>query len=300
MSSDTIELVIAPRTRDLGDGFTVRRALPDPRRGMIGPFIFFDQMGPATLAPGQGLDVRPHPHIGLATITYLFEGEILHRDSLGVVQPIRPGEVNWMTSGQGIVHSERTAPEHRVSGSSIFGIQLWVALPKEHEEVAPSFAHYDASEMPFIEERNLRVHLITGTLFGARSPVKTLSEMFYADALMQPGSSFSLPAEHEERGIYVARGAVDVDGTRYEAGQLLVLAKRNAVTIAASEAARVLLLGGDPMESPRYIWWNFVSSSKERIAQAKEDWRAQRFGQVPRETEFIPVPEGNTAPVMYP
>jgi redox-sensitive bicupin YhaK (pirin superfamily) len=296
----SIELVIAPRTRDLGDGFQVRRSLPDPRRGMVGPFIFFDQMGPTTLQASKGLDVRPHPHIGLATITYLFEGEILHRDNLGVVQPIRPGEVNWMTAGQGIAHSERTPDELRKTGGPVFGIQLWVALPKTHEEVAPSFVHYAANEMPFIEDHKLRVHLIAGSLFGAKSPVRTLSELFYADAQMDSGASLLLPPTHEERAAYVAIGQVEVDGVKHDAGQLLVFAKGQDATIAASQDSRVLLLGGDPMESPRYIWWNFVSSSKDRIEQAKADWRAKRFPAVPNEHEFIPLPEGAPGPVMYP
>jgi redox-sensitive bicupin YhaK (pirin superfamily) len=300
MSASAIDLVIAPRTRDLGDGFHVRRALPDPRRGMVGPFIFFDQMGPASMPAGKGLDVRPHPHIGLATITYLFEGEILHRDSLGVVQPIRPGEINWMTSGQGIVHSERSSPEVRANGGSLFGIQLWVALPKQHEEVAPTFTHYEASDMPFIEDHKLHVRLIAGSLFGAKSPVNTLSEMFYADAVMEKGGTLVLPPDHDERAAYVATGEVEVDGEKHESGQLLVFGKDQNVTITALENARVLLLGGDPMDGPRYIWWNFVSSSKERIAQAREDWRAQKFPAVPMETEFIPVPDGATGPVSYP
>jgi len=300
MIAPSIDLVIAPRTRDLGDGFHVRRALPDPRRGMVGPFIFFDQMGPTSLPAGKGLDVRPHPHIGLATITYLFDGEIFHRDSLGVVQPIRPGEINWMTAGQGIVHSERTSAEIRTTGGPLFGIQLWVALPKRHEEVAPSFAHYESSQMPFIEDRKLRVHLIAGSLFGSKSPVPTLSEMFYADAAMDNGGVLVLPEGHEERAAYVARGELEVDGVKHSSGQLLVFSKELAVTMTATQDSRVLLLGGDPMDGPRYIWWNFVSSSKERIEQAKEDWRAQRFPAVPSETEFIPVPDGASGPVSYP
>jgi redox-sensitive bicupin YhaK (pirin superfamily) len=300
MTHPSIQTVITPRTRDLGDGFTVRRALPSQQHGMVGPFIFFDQMGPVTLPPGHGLDVRPHPHIGLATITYLYEGEILHRDSVGSVQPIRPGEVNWMTAGRGIAHSERTAPEHRVSGSGIFGIQVWVALPKQHEEVEPSFVHHKAHELPSMDEGDVSVHLIAGTLFGARSPVPTLSEMFYADATLKAGATLGMPKEHEERGVFVTHGAIEVGGDRYEPGQMLVFGSKQDVAIRAPEAARVLLFGGEPMESSRYIWWNFVSSSKDRIAQAQEDWRAKRFPGVPDETEFIPLPEGSPGPVSYP
>jgi redox-sensitive bicupin YhaK (pirin superfamily) len=300
MTHPAIKTVITPRTRDLGDGFLVRRALPSQQHGMVGPFIFFDQMGPVALPPGNGLDVRPHPHIGLATITYLFEGEILHRDSVGSVQPIRPDEVNWMTAGRGIVHSERTAPEHRVSGSPVYGLQVWVALPKQHEEVAPSFVHHKPHELPLIEDRNVRLHLIAGTLFGARSPVPTLSEMFYADVMLEPGAKLGMPNEHDERAVYVTHGAIEVGGNRYEPGQMLVFGSQQDVTIEASQAARVVLFGGDPMEGPRYIWWNFVSSSQERIAQAQEDWRAMRFPRVPDETEFIPLPTGGAGPVSYP
>ncbi|HLT89516.1 MAG TPA: pirin family protein [Woeseiaceae bacterium] len=300
MTDPLVDTVIVPRSRDIGD-FEVRRALPSSRRRMVGPFVFFDQMGPAVLAPGKGLDVRPHPHIGLATVTYLFEGEILHRDSLGSVQPIEPGEVNWMTAGRGIVHSERSDERQRREESPLFGIQVWVALPKAAEETEPAFAHHGADELPVFEDDGARVRLIAGTLAGQRSPVRTFSEMFYADAVLSAGGRLPVSPEHEERAIYVATGAVEIAGQRFEAGRLLVLHPGDTVMIAAPEAARVLLLGGAPMDGPRHIWWNFVSSSRERIQAAAEDWRAGRFDRVPGETEFIPLPDRPLPPpVDYP
>lgn len=300
-----LETIIVPRTRDLGDGFEVRRALPSVRRRMVGPFIFFDQMGPAVFRSGHGLDVRPHPHIGLATVTYLFEGEILHRDSLGTVQSIRPGAVNWMVAGRGIAHSERTPPELRPTGGRLFGIQIWVAVPKEKEETAPSFAHTPAEALPVMEDGGARVRLIAGSAFGARSPVGTLSELFYADVALTAGARLPVSPSHEERAVYVVDGAVELGGQTYAAGQLLVLRPRVDVLLAATApaGARVLLFGGEPMDGPRHIWWNFVSSSRERIEQAKEDWKAGRMGPVPGETEFIPLPDPEPAPggvVRYP
>jgi redox-sensitive bicupin YhaK (pirin superfamily) len=299
-SSAALETVIVPRTRDLGDGFQVRRALPSVQRRMVGPFVFFDQMGPTVLRAGTGLDVRPHPHIGLATVTFLFDGEILHRDSLGTVQPIRPDEVNWMTAGRGIAHSERTPPENRRTESRLFGIQTWVALPKEHEETEPTFAHHGAADLPVVAGEGKRVRLIIGALYGARSPVRVFSEMFYADAALDPGARLEIPADHEERALYVAEGRIEVDGAAYDAGQLLVFRPGDPVTIAAADRSRALLLGGEPMDGPRHVWWNFVSSSKERIEQAKADWKAGRFPPVPGETEFIPLPEEKPADVHYP
>ncbi|HEX7061009.1 MAG TPA: pirin family protein [Woeseiaceae bacterium] len=298
-SADPVGIEIVPRTRDLG-GFEVRRALPSSQARMVGPFVFFDQMGPAVLAPGQGLDVRPHPHIGLATVTYVFEGEILHRDSLGSVQPIRPGEVNWMTAGRGIVHSERSDDAQRRAESKLFGIQTWVALLKAEEETEPAFAHHGADELPQIEDGGARVRLITGSLYGERSPVRTHSGMFYADAQLAAGSRLPVPAEHEERAIYVATGAVDIAGRTFDAGRLLVLRPGDEITVSSVAPARVMLLGGEPMDGPRHVWWNFVSSSEERIHAAAEDWRAGRFPRVPGETEFIPLPEGPPPPVRYP
>jgi redox-sensitive bicupin YhaK (pirin superfamily) len=296
----SVETTIVPRERDLGDGFTVRRALPAVERRMVGPFIFFDQMGPALLQDGQGLDVRPHPHIGLATVTYLFEGEILHRDSLGTMQVIQPGAVNWMTAGRGIVHSERTPPQVRTQSSKLFGIQTWVALPKAHEEAEPSFAHHDVSELPVFDDAGVTVRLIAGTLFGQRSPVKTFSEMFYADAMLPPGSRLALDAGHEERAVYVAEGAAQIERARFPAGQLVLLRPGNTIVIEAPEHARLVLLGGEPLDGPRHIWWNLVSSSADRIRQAAEDWQAGRFPAVPDETEFIPLPEPPYRPVTYP
>jgi redox-sensitive bicupin YhaK (pirin superfamily) len=280
-----------PRTRDLGDGFEVRRALPSAQRRMVGPFVFFDQMGPVVLGEGRGLDVRPHPHIGLATVTYLFDGEILHRDSLGNAQPIRPGAVNWMTAGRGIVHSERTPPELRAGGSSLFGIQTWVALPKGREEIEPGFAHHGADALPVIEDDGKRLRLIAGSLYGERAPVDVFSEMFYADAALPGAARLDLPAEHEERAAWVAEGRIEVGGDVFDAGRLLLFRSGEMVAIRALDPARLILFGGAAMDA-RHVWWNFVSSSAERIEQAKADWKAGRFGKVPGdETEFIPLPE---------
>ncbi len=285
-----LETVIVPRTRDLG-GFEVRRVLPAAQRRMVGPFTFFDHMGPTTFAPGTGIDVRPHPHIGLATVTYLFEGEILHRDSLGSVQPIRPGAVNWMTAGSGIAHSERTPPELRAAGAALHGIQAWVALPGDSEECEPDFVHHPAADLPAIEEDGARVLLIAGSLRGRRSPVRTLSELFYADASLEAGARFLLPAEHAERALYLVSGRVKIGGEAFEPGRLLVFRGRDEIPIEAHAASRAMLLGGQPLDGPRHIWWNFVSNSKERIEQAKADWKAGRFAPVPGESEFIPLPE---------
>jgi len=290
-AADSIEMVIVPRARDLG-GFEVRRALPSARKQMIGPFIFFDQMGPALMQPGQGIDVRPHPHIGLATVTWLFDGSIYHRDSLGSSQPISPGELNWMTAGRGIVHSERTAPPDLARERKVFGIQSWVALPKQHEETAPGFDHVAANALPVIDERGISVRIIAGSLYGATSPVKTHTEMFYADVQMAAGTALPLPVEHEERGVYVAEGEIEVAGQSFEEGRLLVFRPGDAITLRARGNARVMLLGGEPMDGPRYIWWNFVSSSKDRIEAAKDDWKQARFAIVPGdEKDFIPLPD---------
>ena len=299
-----LEIVIVTRVREIVDGFKVRRALPSAKRRMVGPFIFLDQMGPEVLRANRGLDVAPHPHIGLATVTYLFEGELMHRDSLGTVQPIRPGEVNWMTAGSGIAHSERTPQEMRLSGSELFGIQSWVAMPKRYEESDPAFSHHGADELPIVEGEGKRVRLVTGSLYGAQSPVQTLSEMFYADITLVEGARLPVPAEYEERAAYIVEGSVELlpdDGT-YSAGQLLVFKPGAEIILRAPEtsAARMMLLGGAPMDGARHIWWNFVSSSKERIEQAKEDWRMGRFAPVPEETEFIPLPGSGPSIVRYP
>jgi redox-sensitive bicupin YhaK (pirin superfamily) len=282
---------ILPRTRDLGDGFAVRRVLPATERRMVGPFIFFDQFGPIELPAGRGLDVRPHPHIGLATVTYLFEGSITHRDSLGFVQPIAPGDVNWMTAGRGIVHSERSDSESRNRPQPLSGIQIWVALPTRHEEIAPAFVHYPGATLPLLESEGKSVRVVAGTLFDRTSPVETLSDLFYAAVTLTPGSVLPLDMRHEERAAYLLEGTVEIEGRSFAPGRLLVFTPGHAVAIQASAPARLLLLGGEPMDGPRHIWWNFVSSRTDRIEQAKADWKAGRFAPVPGETEFIPLPE---------
>jgi redox-sensitive bicupin YhaK (pirin superfamily) len=282
--------IIDPRVHDLG-GFSVRRVLPHVSARHVGPFVFFDHMGPARFAPGNGIDVRPHPHIGLATVTYLFEGAIQHRDSLGSVQTIRPGDVNWMTAGRGIAHSERTPAEERAAGHALHGIQVWVALPQHAEEAEPSFHHHGAATLPRIDRDGVAMRLVVGTAFGERSPVLTFSEMFYLGAEFAPGSVLRLPPEHAERGVYVADAAVTIDGVEVPPGHLAVLAPGGEAEIRAREAARVILFGGAPLDGERHLWWNFVSSSRERIERAKADWVASRFGQIPGETEFIPLPE---------
>ncbi|HEV2550528.1 MAG TPA: pirin family protein [Stellaceae bacterium] len=287
-----VEMAILPRTRDLGDGFTVRRVLPFAKRRMVGPFIFFDAMGPTVFRAGTGLDVRPHPHIGLATVTYLFDGEILHRDSLGNVQPIRPGEVNWMVAGSGIAHSERTDAVLRQKETRLCGIQSWVALPREHEEMAPLFSHHGTPTLPLIEGRGKRVRLIAGAMSGKKAPVETFSPMFYADATLEQGERVVVPAEYEERATFLVSGAVAVDGETHAAGQLLLFRAGAEIALtAAGGAARLMLLGGDPLEGPRHIWWNFVSSRPERIETAKSDWKNGRFARVAGDNDFIPLPE---------
>lgn len=286
-----VELVLNAPMRDLGDGFTVQRALPAPQRRTVGPFVFFDSMGPHRFPAGGGLDVRPHPHIGLATVTYLFEGEILHRDSLGNAQVIRPGEVNWMIAGRGIVHSERTPQRTRADSSSLAGLQIWIGLPQREEQMPPHFAHHGAAELPQLEHAGVHLRLIAGTLAGARSPVQTLSPMFYADAQLDPGATVELDDEHAERAIFVSQGSVRIDGQPLDTGRMVVLRPARRVRAHAEHGARLLLLGGAPLDGPRYVWWNLVSSSRERIQRAAEDWRAGRFDPVPEETEFIPLPD---------
>jgi len=286
----SIRTIIDPRVHDLG-GFSVRRVLPHVDARHIGPFVFFDHIGPARFAPGNGIDVRPHPHIGLATVTYLFEGAIQHRDSLGSVQTIRPGDVNWMTAGRGIAHSERTPAEERAAGHALHGVQVWVALPRDAEEIEPSFHHHGAAALPLIERDGVSLRLVVGTALGERSPVLAFSEMFYLGAEFSPGSSLRVPPEHAERGVYVADAPITIDGIEVAPGMLAVLAPGLEVEIRAAVAARVIVFGGAPLDGERHLWWNFVSSSRERIEQAKQDWRAARFGQVTGETEFIPLPE---------
>lgn len=285
-----LETLIVPRARDIG-GFEVRRALPAAGRRMVGPFVFLDQMGPAEFITGQGIDVRPHPHIGLATVTYLYEGEILHRDSLGTVQPIRPGDVNWMTAGRGIAHSERTGPDVRVSGGPLFGIQSWVALPKALEDTAPSFVHVPKADLPTVEGEGKRIRVVAGELYGVRSPVEAAWETIYADVILEPGASLPVDATHEERAIYTLSGSIVIAGERFEPGRLLVFRPGDAITVTADGAARFLLLGGDPMDGPRHVWWNFVSSDLDKIEDAKARWLNGGFPAVPGESEFIPLPE---------
>lgn len=293
---DAIDTVIVPRARDLG-GFEVRRALPAPKRQMVGPFIFFDQMGPAEFVTGQGIDVRAHPHIGLATVTYLYKGRLHHRDSLGTDQWIEPGAVNWMVAGHGITHSERTDGAARAAPMSLLGIQTWVALPKDAEDDPAAFQHAPAADLPLIDGKGKELRLILGTAYGETAPVETASEMFYADALLQPGASLPLPDDHEDRGIYVVHGSITVAGQDFDAGQMMVFRPGDRISLRAGEqGARLMLLGGATLEGPRHIWWNFVASSRERIDAAKEAWRAGdwahgRFRLPPGDdAEFIPLP----------
>lgn len=287
---DALEMVIVPRARDIG-AFEVKRALPYMKRRMVGPFIFLDQMGPANMAPGAGMDVRPHPHIGLATVTYLFDGAIMHRDSLGNVEEILPGAMNLMTAGRGIAHSERSPDIQRRDGQRVYGIQSWVALPKAHEETAPTFQHFGAEGLPIVEDKNVRARVIAGSAFGAKSHVTTLSDWFYVDVALGAGATAPLDPDHEERAIYLSEGEIEIAGERFEASKLLVFRPGDRITVKAVKPSRMMFLGGAALEGPRYVWWNFVSSSEERIEQAKEDWKQGRFDKVVGETEFIPLPE---------
>ena len=294
---DAIETVIIPRARDLG-GFEVRRALPSVARQMVGPFIFFDQFGPSEFLTGQGMDVRPHPHIGLGTVTYLLQGRIHHRDSLGTDQWIEPGAVNWMKAGQGITHSERTDGAVRQSGQTLFGLQTWLALPQTMEDDPAAFVHTPEAQLPVLEGEGKTVRLILGHAWGARAPMAPPSEMFYADAILGPGAAIPLPDDHEDRGVYILQGEVTVAGQTYPAGQMLVFRPGDRISLrAGARGARLMLLGGATMDGPRYIWWNFVASSKDRIAAAKEAWRAGdwahgRFRLPPADdAEFIPAPD---------
>jgi len=288
-SCDALELVIIPRARDIG-GFNVRRALPHGKRQMVGPFIFFDQMGPVQFIAGQGMDVRPHPHIGLATVTYLFDGRIMHRDSEGNALEITPGAMNLMTAGSGIAHSERTPGDARAMGQKMSGIQSWIALPKAAEEIAPSFQNFAADNLPVIEDGSLRARVIAGNVFGKQAPVGMHSDWFYAEVVLDAGATAPLDADHEERAIYVVDGEIEIAGDKFEGPRLLIFRPGDKITVRAVTWTRMMFLGGAALEGPRYIWWNFVHSSKERIEQAKEDWKTGRFKQVPDETEFIPLP----------
>jgi redox-sensitive bicupin YhaK (pirin superfamily) len=290
-ATPAIANVIDARKRDLG-GFEVRRLLPSVARRLVGPFIFFDHMGPVAFARGAGIDVRPHPHIGLATVTYLFEGELIHRDSLGSHQAIRAGDINWMMAGRGIVHSERTSPERRQEGSRLHGLQLWVALPTTHEESEPSFHHHPGATLPERNQGGVRLRVLAGTAYGVTSPVETLSPLFYVDVAMASGSELPLPTEHEERAAYVVDGVLHCGAERAEAGRMLVFAGGAKAILRAGEVTRVVLVGGAPLDGSRHIFWNFVSSSQERIARAKRAWKDGRFPKVPGdEVEFVPLPE---------
>jgi redox-sensitive bicupin YhaK (pirin superfamily) len=282
--------IVEGRRRDLG-GFEVRRVLPYGGGRMVGPFIFLDHMGPVAFAAGHGIDVRPHPHVCLATVTYLFDGEVEHRDSLGVVQTIRPGDVNWMTAGSGIVHSERTGAGLRASGHRLHGLQSWVALPRADEETDPAFHHFSARQLPSHEGGGIRLRLIAGEAFGLRSPVRVFSEMFYADTLLDEGAVLQMTDEHAERAAYVSEGSIEIEGQAFAEGNLVVFAGGRPAGLRAIRPSRVALLGGAPLESRRHIWWNFVASSPDRIERAKREWREGKFARVPGETEFIPLPE---------
>ncbi|MCE5233023.1 MAG: pirin family protein [Mizugakiibacter sp.] len=284
-------ILIEGRLHDLGDGFMVRRLLPHMRARLVGPFVFFDHMGPARLAPGQGMDVRPHPHIGLATVTFLFEGVVRHRDSLGCVQDILPGDVNWMTAGRGIVHSERTPPQARAAGSALHGIQTWVALPREDEEIEPEFHHHAAATLPGVERAGVRLHLIAGEAYGERAPVRVFAPMFYLGGELDAEATLDLPAEHAERGVYVVDGEVEMGARPLAAAQMGVQFGGAPLRLRARRPSRLMLFGGAPLGEDRFIWWNFVSSSRERIERAKADWSGGRFAPVPGEHEFIPLPE---------
>ena len=279
-----------PKVHDLG-GFQVRRLLPQLRARHVGPFVFFDHMGPAQFAPGRGIDVRPHPHIGLATVTYLFRGAMEHRDSLGNVQTIRPGDVNWMTAGRGIVHSERSPPAERAAGDLMHGIQTWVALPRHAEEVEPSFFHHPANSLPHLRVGDALLTLIVGTSFGETSPVATFSKMFYIAAEIPAGGAMVLPAEHVERAVYATDAPLRVDGFELAPTQLAVLPAGKDIEIRTDADTHVMLCGGDPLDGERHLYWNFVSSSRERIERAKADWQSMRFGTVPGDPEFIPLPD---------
>jgi redox-sensitive bicupin YhaK (pirin superfamily) len=283
---------ITGKAHDLGDGFFVTRLLPQAARRSIGPFVFFDYFGPVDFPPGKGVDVRPHPHVGLATVTYLFEGAQMHRDTLGSVQEIRPGDVNWMTAGRGIAHSERTGPETRASGHRMHGIQSWVGLPQADEEAAPGFQHFAAADLPEHDSNNVRLRLIAGTAFGLTSPVKVFSPIFYADARFDAGGALAYATDHEERAFLVIEGEVETGPAQVHGpGAMLVLEPGEQVTLYAGAPARVMLLGGAPLDGPRHIWWNFVSSSRERIERAKQEWADGRFGLIPGDDkEFIPLP----------
>jgi len=284
-----IRQILEPQEKDLGN-VTVRRLMPTGELRSVGPFVFFDHLGPATFPPGAGIDVRPHPHIGLATITYLFAGEILHRDSLGKVQPIRPGEINWMTAGKGIVHSERTPAEVRSQGHTLHALQLWVALPEADEETEPVFLHYAATELPQTASAGCSIRVLIGAAFGLRSAVRTWSPTLYIEIDLEPGASVIVPDQVKERAVYVVSGGLTIQGRSIPRHHLVVFDGSPAIELTTSETSRLVIIGGDPL-GKRTVWWNLVSTRKELIEKAKHDWREGRFGEVPGETEKIPLPE---------
>lgn len=289
--------IISPRVHDLG-GFQVRRAVPTLQARSVGPFVFVDHMGPAVFAPGQGIDVRPHPHIGLGTVTYLYQGHFHHRDSIGTDQVIHPGAVNWMVAGKGVTHSERTDPAVRKTRHSLFGIQTWIALPEDREDIDPTFEHHGKDALPVIEAEGASGRLILGTAWGETAPATLYSDAFYIDMRLEPGARFPLPDEHEDRGIHITEGSITVAGQEFAAGQMMVFRPGDRITVAAgAQGARLMVLGGATLNGPRYIWWNFVSSSRDKIEVAKAEWRARDWGQglfdlPPTDRgEFIPLPE---------
>ncbi|MBK5263777.1 MAG: pirin family protein [Alphaproteobacteria bacterium] len=300
MTDDPIIQAITSTTHDLGD-FRVHRCLPAKERTMVGPFIFFDQAGPAKLAPGQGVDVRPHPHINLATVTYMYEGSFVHRDSLGSQQLIEPGAVNLMTAGSGIVHSERSPNEDRVKASKLSAIQTWLALPDGREEMDPAFEHVPQDALPVIEGHCARARVIMGTLWGQRAPVSTYADTIYADINLQPGGAVPVDAEAEERAVYLAGGDAALDNMALRPMTLYVLRPGVRATLRSVDGGRVMLCGGEAFATPRHVWWNFVSSSKDRIMTARDDWKAGRFAKIPGDADdYIPIPEGMPKTVSYP
>lgn len=285
-----VELVLPPREKDLGGGFVVRRLLPSMKRRTVGPFIFFDHLGPVERKAGEGFDVRPHPHINLATVTYLFEGELLHRDSLGEKQLLTPGAINWMTAGKGIVHSERSPDTSKAM--RLHALQLWVALPLTDEEIEPSFQHCAASDLPVLESEKVHLRVLAGNAYDHASPVRVLSPLFYVSATIKDSGELALPDDHDERAAYVVSGEIECEGERFREGTMIIFAKGVSGSIRSIGESKVMLLGGAPLEGKRYIWWNFVSSSEERIEQAKRDWKEKKFPLVPGdEEEFIPLPD---------
>lgn len=296
VGADAIETLIIPRARDLGD-FEVRRALPAPKRQMVGPFIFFDQAGPAEFLTGQGIDVRPHPHIGLGTVTYLYRGDFHHRDSIGSDQIIRPGALNWMVAGKGVTHSERTSDAARQGPNGLFGIQTWIALPESHEDIAPSFEHHGKEALPEITDEGINARLILGNAYGETAPATLYSETFYLDVTLAPRARFPLPRDHEDRGLYITEGSVRIAGQDFEAGRMMIFRPGDEITVqAGDQGARLMALGGETLNGPRYIWWNFVASSRGKIEEAKREWQAARWGEgqfdLPAgdRDEYIPLP----------